>query len=112
MHAPSNQPWLILFSLGTFTHRITIEYLADRREFIPMLAGWHHAEWGYLRPGQTVEDRAVRVRRECAYCQVRTTWLRDQSFRLGSPVYSLRRSTGDAALERPWLSESFRRRGH
>ncbi|OLC26555.1 MAG: hypothetical protein AUH91_04335 [Verrucomicrobia bacterium 13_1_40CM_4_54_4] len=54
---------------------MTIEYLADRREFIPMLAGWHHAEWGYLRPGQTVEDRVVRVKRKCGHCQVPTTFI-------------------------------------
>lgn len=34
-----------------------IEYLADREELIPELAALHLAEWGHLRPGQTLQDR-------------------------------------------------------
>ena len=34
-----------------------IEYLADRVDLIPELAELHLAEWGYLRPGQTLDDR-------------------------------------------------------
>ena len=34
-----------------------IEYLADRGDLIPELAELHLAEWGYLRPGQTLDDR-------------------------------------------------------
>jgi len=40
---------------------MTIEYLADRLEFLPTLAQWQHAEWGHLRPGDTVEARAARL---------------------------------------------------
>ncbi|MEN6626182.1 MAG: GNAT family N-acetyltransferase [Candidatus Sumerlaeia bacterium] len=32
-----------------------IEYLADHTHFIPTLARWFHAEWGYLYPERTVE---------------------------------------------------------
>ncbi len=34
-----------------------IEYLADRPDLIPELAELHLAEWGHLRPGQTLPDR-------------------------------------------------------
>ena len=40
---------------------MTIEYLADHPEAIPILAEWQHAEWGYVRPGDTAEKRAVRL---------------------------------------------------
>lgn len=40
---------------------MTIEYLADQPEFLPTLAQWQHAEWGDLRPGDTVEARAARL---------------------------------------------------
>jgi GNAT superfamily N-acetyltransferase len=55
--------------------RATVEYLADRREFIPTVARWHHMEWGHLRPGETVEDRAVRVESECGHREIPTTFV-------------------------------------
>jgi GNAT superfamily N-acetyltransferase len=54
---------------------VTVEYLADRREFIPTVARWHHTEWGHLRPGETVEDRAVRVERDCGHREIPTTFV-------------------------------------
>jgi predicted N-acetyltransferase YhbS len=39
-----------------------IEYLADRAEFVPQLACLHFAEWGYLRPDETLEGRTDRLR--------------------------------------------------
>jgi hypothetical protein len=27
------------------------------KEFIPTLARWHHEEWAYLRPGDSLEAR-------------------------------------------------------
>ena len=43
---------------------MTIEYLADHPEFLLTLAEWQHAEWGYLRPGDTLEARMNRLRAE------------------------------------------------
>src|SRR6478672_11712148 len=40
---------------------MTIEYLADHPEAIPILAEWQHAEWGHVRPGDTAEKRAKRL---------------------------------------------------
>jgi GNAT superfamily N-acetyltransferase len=40
---------------------MTIEYLADHPEALPLLAGWQHKEWGYIRPGDTVEKRMERL---------------------------------------------------
>lgn len=41
-----------------------IELLADRPDLLPTLAEWHHAEWGYLHPGSTLEDRVRWLRAE------------------------------------------------
>lgn len=30
--------------------------LSDASEFLPVIANWHHAEWGHLHPGRTVGD--------------------------------------------------------
>jgi N-acetylglutamate synthase-like GNAT family acetyltransferase len=38
-----------------------IEYLADHPEALPLLAEWQHKEWGYLRPGDTLEKRMARL---------------------------------------------------
>ena len=54
---------------------MTIEYLADRREFIPTLARWLHEEWGHLRAGETVDDRAARLEGACGYCEVPTAFV-------------------------------------
>jgi len=52
---------------------MTIEYLADHREFITTIAQWLHDEWGYLRPNETVDNRIARVERACGHRQIPTT---------------------------------------
>jgi GNAT superfamily N-acetyltransferase len=44
---------------------VQIELLADHPEFIPTLAEWHHREWAYLRPGDTIAARISRLRAAC-----------------------------------------------
>jgi len=45
----------------TGAEAMKIEYLADHPEFLRTLAEWQHGEWGYLRPGDTVEARMARL---------------------------------------------------
>jgi len=40
---------------------LTFAYLADRPEAVPQIARWWFDEWGYLRPGDTVEQLISRV---------------------------------------------------
>ena len=42
-----------------------IEYLADHTELIPELAELHFAEWSYLNPGETLEDKKEYLRSNC-----------------------------------------------
>ena len=96
--------------------RVTIEYLADRREFIHTVARWHHAEWGHLRPGETLEDRIARVERDCGHCQIPTTFIAAAGHQ---PLGSASLTEHDMATRpelSPWLSGVFvapehRRRG-
>lgn len=37
--------------------------LALAPEHIPTIAAWHHAQWGYLNPGGTVETRIEKMQR-------------------------------------------------
>ena len=39
-----------------------IEYLADHPALVPIVATWQHAQFGYLTPTVTLEDRAERLR--------------------------------------------------
>lgn len=48
-------------------------YLADHLHFLPQLAEWHHAEWSWLRPGDTVEARIQRTRKGCGHQEIPTT---------------------------------------
>jgi GNAT superfamily N-acetyltransferase len=52
-----------------------IEYLGDRPEFLPVLARWHHDEWGRLHPCDTVERRAVRMEEHLGKKQIPTTFV-------------------------------------
>jgi predicted N-acetyltransferase YhbS len=38
-----------------------IEYLADYSEYVPMVAAWQHAQFGFLTPLATLEDRTERL---------------------------------------------------
>jgi GNAT superfamily N-acetyltransferase len=40
-----------------------IEYLADFPGFVPTIAAWQQAQFGYLTPTTTLEDRTDRLRR-------------------------------------------------
>ncbi len=52
-----------------------IEYLADDLDCLETLAGWHHAEWHHLNPGDTVEKRQGRMRAHLAKRQIPTTFV-------------------------------------
>jgi GNAT superfamily N-acetyltransferase len=38
------------------SYNFTIEYLADRREALPIIADWYFREWSFLYPEWTVRD--------------------------------------------------------
>jgi predicted N-acetyltransferase YhbS len=40
-----------------------IEFLADHPSHLPTVAAWQHAEFGYLTPNATLDDRIERLRR-------------------------------------------------
>lgn len=52
-----------------------IGYLADHTAFIPTLVRWHHAQWSYLRPGDTIEGRMARMQERLGRDQIPTTFV-------------------------------------
>lgn len=49
-----------------------IKYLADHLSSLSKLARWHFAEWGYLQPNETLEERIERLKKSCGFKQVPT----------------------------------------
>ncbi len=39
----------------------TVRPLSEVPEWIPVLADWHHREWGWLNPGKTFDDRVRKL---------------------------------------------------
>jgi N-acetylglutamate synthase-like GNAT family acetyltransferase len=54
---------------------VEIGYLADHPAFIPILARWHHAQWSYLRPEDTLESRTERMKTRLGKRQIPTTFV-------------------------------------
>jgi len=43
--------------------RFEIDYLARHEQFLPLIAEWQMAEFGYLSPADTLADRMTRLAR-------------------------------------------------
>ena len=52
-----------------------IEYLADNIALIPIIAHWHHEEWGYFNPGDSVERRITNLQTHLGREQIPTTFI-------------------------------------
>jgi GNAT superfamily N-acetyltransferase len=52
-----------------------IEYLADNIALIPIIAHWHHEEWGYFNPGDSVEKRIANLQTHLGRKQIPTTFV-------------------------------------
>ena len=84
-----------------------IGYLADHQDFIPTLAQWHHCEWAYLRPGDSLEARTARLRGSCGHREIPTVIV---SFTGGTLLGSamLVAHDMDTRMElSPWLAGVF-----
>jgi len=93
-----------------------IEYLSNHPEALPTIAAWQHAEWGHLRPNDTVEKRAARLKGFANGDRIPLTVVAlDGNEVLGSA--SLIAHDMETRMElTPWLAgvyvgEAYRRRG-
>jgi GNAT superfamily N-acetyltransferase len=91
---------------------VTIEYLANRREFIATVANWLHEEWGHLRPNETLNDRIARVERGCGHHEIPVAFVAVNS---GQPVGYASLIEHDMLTRpelSPWLAGVFVPREH
>jgi predicted N-acetyltransferase YhbS len=54
---------------------VKIEYLADRPEHVATVAAWHRREWGHLRPEESLEIRASKLRARSGHRQIPTVFI-------------------------------------
>src|ERR1700736_1692780 len=94
---------------------MNIDYLANHQEFIPTVARWHHKEWAYLRPGDSLEARITRLRDDCGRKAIPTVVVAfTDSTLLGSAMLVAHDMDTRMDLS-PWLAGVFvspERRGH
>lgn len=95
---------------------VRVEPLADHPEAIPILARWHHAEWGWMAPDQTIDDRVAQLETTARPGGIPSTVVALDG---DEPVGSASLVESDMATHpelTPWLAsvyvaESHRRRG-
>jgi GNAT superfamily N-acetyltransferase len=86
---------------------VQIDLLADRPEFIPLLAEWHHREWAYLRPGFSMRDRvALMQERSCRHELPITIVASSGTKLLGSAMLIARDMDTDPEYS-PWVAGVF-----
>ena len=93
---------------GTPTNpSLQIVYLGDCPEYIPLLAAWHHAQWGYLSPATTLEQRIKRLRDNTGKRVIPTTFV---ALAGGEPAGSASLVNLDMSTRQqlsPWLASVY-----
>jgi predicted N-acetyltransferase YhbS len=79
-------------------------YLADHLNFLPQLADWHHAEWGYIRPADTAQARRKRLEAECGHLEIPTTIIAVEKGELLGSVMLLADDMDTHKELSPWLA--------
>jgi predicted N-acetyltransferase YhbS len=82
-------------------------YLIDRPEFLPTVAAWHHDEWGYIRPGDSVEARQQRLAEECGHCEIPTTIIAVETGQVVGSISLLEDDMDTHKELSPWLASLF-----
>jgi predicted N-acetyltransferase YhbS len=84
-----------------------IGFLANHVEFVPEVAAWFDAEWGHLRPGDSVEAWAESLKRSFGTGGVQSHFVAfDESSYLGSALLVRHELPQRRDLE-PWLAGLF-----
>jgi len=95
---------------------VQLEYLADRPEFIPTVAGWHRREWAHFRPDDSIETWIGKLKDVCGHRGVPTVLVAVREGELAGSAMLLKESMQTRKELSPWLAgvivaPQFRRRG-
>jgi GNAT superfamily N-acetyltransferase len=55
--------------------QLTLHYLSDHPDLVPILAEWQHGQFGFLSPATSLEQRLARYATHTGHCQVPTTFV-------------------------------------
>ena len=84
-----------------------IELLADRSEFIPLLAEWHHREFGYLRPGFSIANRVAMLRERSGRDALPITFVASSGEELLGSAMLIAHDMDTHPEHSPWLAGVF-----
>lgn len=84
-----------------------IELLADRPEFIPILAEWHFREWAYLRPGDSVANRIRLLHERSGRVELPVTFVASSRSELLGSAMLIHREMDTHPHFTPWLAGVF-----
>ena len=96
-----------VFGSGGEPPDVSVDYLADHRQFIETLARWHHETWSYLSPSTTLAQRVERLRGNARVGQIPTTLVVLQD---GRPVGCASLVSSDLSIRQhlsPWLASVY-----
>ena len=84
-----------------------IGYLADHPQFLPTLAVWHHKEWAYLRPGDSIEARTIRLQDACGHREIPTVVIAFTGSQLLGSAMLVAHDMDTRMNLSPWLAGVF-----
>jgi GNAT superfamily N-acetyltransferase len=91
---------------------VQIEFLADRREFIPLLAEWHQREWASLRPGFSIADRVAMLHERSRRSELPITLVASSGEELLGSAMLIQHDMDTRPDYTPWLAGVFVSPGH
>lgn len=84
-----------------------IAYLADHPECIPELAQLHHAEWSYLHPDETIEDKTRYLMNNCGRGGVPSFIIAIDDAELVGSASLIEQDMDNREELTPWLADVF-----
>jgi GNAT superfamily N-acetyltransferase len=81
-----------------------IAYLADHPQLIPQLAAHHFAQWGYLRPGETLEERTRRLEQACGRSTIPSVFVALEGGTLVGSAMLIASDMDERRELTPWLA--------
>ncbi len=89
------------------TANLTISPLTDKPEYLQKLATWHHAEWSYLNPERTFEERLAEMKLDLAGNAVPATYFAEIDGQLAGSATILDDDMSTRPELGPWLASVF-----
>jgi len=86
---------------------VQIEFLADRPEFIPILAEWHFREWAYLRPDDSVANRIRLLQERSGRVELPITFIASSGSEVLGSAMLIHREMDTHPHFTPWLAGVF-----